>query len=101
VSVMDEPTRHYIIDGALTFAIGVMAFFGKRHITRIDSHGDRIRDIERRYVSREDLQTYMEQVRKDRADMHQQNLNALQEIRAQMQHINDNLLAVLTGRNRP
>lgn len=91
--------RPWLGQALLGLLIGFIAWIGrsliKRAVLRVDDHEVRIGAIEQKFISREEFQRYMEQVRLDRAAMHAENLASIAALRESVDRVNTNIINTL------
>lgn len=87
-NVVQQPTWLTYILGVL---VGLIGWIGEIYRRRVDK-------IDENHISREEFQRYMDQVREDRLEMHQENLGRLDRIGDDMDRIHSRIDLVLRER---
>lgn len=83
--IVTQPNWITIILGVF---MALLAWIGKIGWNKIDR-------LEDTYVSREDLERYMDQMREDRLEMHQENTGRLDRLADDMNRVHDRIDQVL------
>jgi cell division protein FtsB len=83
--IVTQPNWINIILGVF---MALLAWIGKIGWNKIDR-------LEDTYVSREDLERYMDQMREDRIEMHQENSGRLERLADDMNRVHDRIDQVL------
>jgi hypothetical protein len=90
---MNDPTNPnwftYLLGGFVALLTAVFEFY-RRRVDNIDAH----------YLSKEDFQLYMKQMREDRVQMHNENLDRLKDINSGMERVHDRIDLLFTGNGK-
>ncbi len=80
---MDNPPDNlwqYLAHVATAAALAIGGFVMREHVKKVD-------EIEKGYVSREELQAYMERIAEERRDMHTENRDRLDALTTRLDNI--------------
>jgi len=84
---MSDPDSQWWLIRVLAALMGIIASIGEVYRRRVDK-------INENYVSREDLESYLDKIRDDRQRQHQENLDGQHEIRDSIQRVHQRIDAL-------